>query len=55
VKQELLQETFIRYIFTKKRKQSEVGKKYNFFVVVVVVVFKELSVITVPQSLQYIF
>lgn len=25
VKQEVLQETLIRYIFTKKRKQSEVG------------------------------
>uniref|UniRef100_A0A8C3YAU0 Dmx like 2 n=1 Tax=Catharus ustulatus TaxID=91951 RepID=A0A8C3YAU0_CATUS len=31
VKQELLQETFIRYIFTKKRKQSEVNKGCNFF------------------------
>lgn len=31
VKQELLQETFIRYIFTKKRKQSEVHKGCNFF------------------------
>lgn len=30
VKQELLQETFIRYIFTKKRKQSEVIKGCNF-------------------------
>lgn len=48
VKQELLQETFIRYIFTKKRKQSEVNKGCNFFL-------KESSVITVPQSLQYFF
>uniref|UniRef100_A0A8C0C097 Dmx like 2 n=1 Tax=Buteo japonicus TaxID=224669 RepID=A0A8C0C097_9AVES len=46
VKQELLQETFIRYIFTKKRKQSEVNKGCNFFL-------KESSVITVEADLGY--
>lgn len=32
VKQEVLQETLIRYIFTKKRKQSEVGTWHLIFV-----------------------
>uniref|UniRef100_A0A673ZL04 Dmx-like 2 n=1 Tax=Salmo trutta TaxID=8032 RepID=A0A673ZL04_SALTR len=32
VKQEVLQETLIRYIFTKKRKQSEVTIKWSLFV-----------------------